>query len=231
MPGPFKVAVYLYPNADLLDFSGPVEIYSCRPFDGPSPFSITSFAHHNPIQTDAGALVYTPNATFAEIEPKIEDFDILVIPGAGFDTIQKLIESEEGKQLGALLQKFAGSAPRKETGKRILQSVCSGSILVAAAGLLAGRTATTHHLGLEMLKRVADDAAAGGRSNINVVRKRWVDAGTTDAGVRIVNAGGVSSGLDSSLWIVEQVAGKQAADWASEVAEFERRDAAWGVEV
>lgn len=225
-----KVAVYLYPNADLLDFSGPVEIYSARPFDGPGPFTITSFAHHNPIKTESGALVYIPNTTFAEIEPKIEDFDILVIPGSAFNVITELIDSEEGKQLNALLRKFAASKPRQETGKRILQTVCSGSILVAASGLLANRTITTHHLGLDLLKQVADDAA-GGQSNVNVVRKRWVDAGTTDAGVRIVNAGGVSSGIDTSLWIVEQVAGKKAAEWAAELAEFERRDGAWGVEV
>ncbi|KAJ4375959.1 hypothetical protein N0V83_001239 [Neocucurbitaria cava] len=229
MSGPFKVAVYLYTNADILDFSGPVEVYSTRPFDGVGPFTVTTFAHHTPIKTDSGALEYNPNTTFAEIESKIEDYDILVIPGAAFDVIMNMIKSEEGKQLSALLNKFAASKPREETGKRVLQSVCSGSILVAASGLLANRTATTHHLGLDMLKQVADEAA-GGQSNINVVRKRWVDAGTTDAGVRIVLAGGVSSGIDTSLWVVEQVAGKQAADWAAEIAEFERRDAAWGVE-
>ncbi|KAH7377673.1 transcriptional regulator [Pyrenochaeta sp. MPI-SDFR-AT-0127] len=228
MPGPFKVAVYIYPDADLMDFSGPVEIYSCGPFDGPAPFHITSFAHHNPVKTSSRALVYVPNATFQEIEPQIQDFDILVIPGAHFPTIEELIKSEEGKELSALIRKFAGSKPREETGKRILQSVCTGSVLLAASGVLANRTITTHHLGLDMLKQVADEAA-GGQSNVNVVRKRWVDAGSTEAGVRIVTAGGVSSGIDTSLWIVEQVAGKEAADWATEVSEFERRDAAWGV--
>jgi hypothetical protein len=78
----------------------------------------------------------------------------------------------------------------------------------------------------DTLKQVADEAA-GGDSKVNVVKRRWVDAGTTDAGVRIVNAGGVSSGIDSALWIVEQLAGKKAADWAAEVAEFERRPKGW----
>ena len=222
----FKVAVYLYPKADILDFSGPVEIYSCRPFDGSSQFEITSFAHHNPIQSEAGALTYVPNATFAEIEPMIEEFDILVIPGAAFDIIASTIKSEEGKELLALLRKFAASKPREATGKRILQSVCSGSILLAASGVLNGRDITTHHLGFDMLKQVADEAA-GGDSKINVLKTRWVDAGTTDAGVRIINAGGVSSGIDTSLWIVEQLAGKKAADWAAEIAEFERRSKGW----
>ena len=225
---PFKVAVYLYPQADLLDFSGPVEIYSCRPKEGPALFEVTSFAHHDPVESGSSALVYKPNATFQEVKANVEDYDILVIPGAAFDVISAFSKSKEGDELNELLRHFVGSKPRKETGKRVLQSVCTGSVLLAASGILAGRTITTHHLGLDMLKQVADDAA-GGQSNVNVVTKRWVDAGTTDAGVRIVNAGGVSSGIDTTLWVMEQVAGKDVADWAAEIAEFERRDSGWGV--
>ena len=225
----FKVAVYLYPKADLLDFSGPTEIYShSYEQDREQGFAVTSFAHQNPVTSSSSALVYIPNATFADISARIEDFDILVIPGAHYDTIADLIKTDEGKELSQLIQKFTQAKPRSETGKRILQSVCTGSILVAASGVLAGRTITTHHMGLDMLKRVADDAA-GGDSKVNVVRQRWVDAGTTEAGVRIINAGGVSSGIDTTLWIVEQVYGKKAADHAAKIAEFERRDAAWGV--
>jgi putative intracellular protease/amidase len=219
----FKVAVYLYPGADILDFSGPVEIYSAGPLDGtPGPFTITSFAHHNPVKSSSGALVYVPNATFAEMEAKISDFDVLVVPGADFGTIADLIKTDEGKDLSALLRKFVDTKPRPETKKRVLQSVCTGSVLLAASGVLAGRDATTHHLGFDMLKQVADDAADGD-SKINVKKTRWVDAGTTEAGVRIINAAGVSSGIDTTLWIVEELAGKEAADWAAEVAEFERR--------
>lgn len=224
---PYKVAVYLYPSADLLDFSGPVEIYSNPAASGSRPFSVTSFAHHNPIVSGSSALVYIPNATFADISATIEDYDILVIPGAAFETITGLIDSEEGKELSALLQKFVGLKP-EEGRKRVLQSVCSGSILLAASGVLAGRTITTHHLGLELLKQVADKAA-GGQANVNVVRERWVDAGTTDAGVRIVNAGGVSSGIDLTLWVMKEVVGEEHAKWAAEIAEFEPRDGAWGV--
>lgn len=219
---PITVAVYLYSKADILDFSGPTEIYSCRPFSGPAPFSVTSFAHHNPVQADTGVLTYVPNATFVDIEARIDEFDILVIPGAGFDTISEMIKSQEGMELFALLRKFVGLKPRPETGKRILQSVCTGSVLLAASGILAGRDATSHHMGFDMLKKVADEAA-GGDSRINVLKTRWVDGGLTDAGVRIINAGGVTSGIDTSLWIVEEVVGKEAADWAAEIVEFERR--------
>lgn len=122
--------------------------------------------------------------------------------------------------------------------------MCSGAILLAASGILEGRNVTTHHLGFDMLKKVADEAA-GGDSKINVLKTRWVDAGTTSSGVRIINAGGkkllyeqdiwnitdcipgVSSGIDTSLWVTEQLLGKEAADWAAEIAEFERRSKGW----
>ncbi|KAF3010911.1 hypothetical protein E8E13_009950 [Curvularia kusanoi] len=225
---PFKVAVYLYPSADILDFSGPVEIYSTRPASGDALFSVTTFGHHSPIVSETGALVYVPNAPFSQLSQNIEDYDILVIPGAHFDVFDTLLPSQEGAEICALLRKFVTLPPRKEAGSRILQSVCTGSIILAASGILAGRTITTHHKGFELLKTTADKAA-GGDAKVDVVRKRWVDAGTTDSGVRIINAAGVSSGIDTSLWIYEQLAGKEKAEFVAEIAEFERRGEAWGV--
>lgn len=225
---PFKVAVYLYPSADILDFSGPVEIYSMRPESGEAIFEITTFGHHDRISSESGTMVYVPNMMFEQLEANIQDYDILVIPGAQLEVFDPLLSSKEGKELTSLLRKFTSLPPRQEAGTRILQSVCTGSIILAAAGILAGREITTHHLAFDLLKKAADDAA-GGDAKVNVVKKRWVDAGTTDAGVRIINAAGVSSGIDTSLWIYEQLAGKEQADFVAEVAEFERRGEAWGV--
>jgi putative intracellular protease/amidase len=223
---PFKVAIYLYPSADILDFSGPTEIYSMRPASGETIFETKTFAHHDRVSSETGTMVYVPNGTFEQLEAQLADYDILVIPGAHFDVFDKLLPSKEGKELTALLRKFTGLAPRKEASTRILQSVCTGSLILAASGVLAGRTITTHHMGFDALKKYADDAA-GGDSNVSVVRKRWVDAGTTEAGVRIINAAGVTSGIDTSLWIYEQLAGKEDADFVAEIAEFERRQEAW----
>ncbi|KAJ4992335.1 ThiJ/PfpI family protein [Stagonosporopsis vannaccii] len=226
--GPFRVAVYLYPSADILDFSGPVEVYSMRPESGEATFDVKTFGHYDRVSSESGTMVYVPNGTFQELEANIDDYDILVIPGAHLDVFDTLLPSKEGKELSALLRKFTSLPPRKEAGSRILQSVCTGSIILAGSGVLAGRTITTHHLGFEILKKTADEAA-GGDAKVNVVRKRWVDAGTTEAGVRIINAAGVSSGIDTSLWIYEQLAGKEQADYVAEIAEFERRGEAWGV--
>ncbi|KAG9193343.1 hypothetical protein G6011_03378 [Alternaria panax] len=226
----FKVAIYIYKDADLLDFSGPAEIYSHHhdiDATGPAPFLVTSFAHTNPVTSASSAMVYIPNTTFAEISTHIEEYDILVIPGAHDETIKRFISSKEGKELGELIRKFVTLKPREETGKRFLQSVCTGGLILAASGVLAGRTVTTHHMSLDLQKQFADEAA-GGDSKVTVVRQRWSDAGTTEAGVRIVTAGGVSSGIDTSLWIVEQCYGQKAAEMVSEISEFDMRSAAWG---
>ncbi|KAF2703836.1 class I glutamine amidotransferase-like protein [Pleomassaria siparia CBS 279.74] len=224
----FNVAVLIYPGADILDFNGPLEIYSTYPPEGtPRPFHTTTFSHHNPVKASAGALTVVPDASFSSVEAALENYDILVIPGG--DVI-KYTSTAEGKEITALIKRFTELKPREEQGSRVLQSVCTGTLLLAAAGILANRTVTTHHMCYEILKKMTDEAA-GGESNTNVVRKRWVDAGTTEAGVRIVNAGGVSSGIDASLWVIEQLAGKKVAEWTAELVEFERRkqEDGWGV--
>jgi len=225
---PIKVAVYLYPGADALDFTGPIEIFSTpSPSSGPPPFEVTTFAHHSPVATATPALVCIPNATFAATAARIQDYDVLVIPGAYAEAITALTDTAEGNELVALLQQFAATPPRSATRKRVLQSVCSGSVLVAASGILPNRRVTTHHWAFDML-RAAADKAAGGQSNLHLVQDaRWVDSGLTDAGVRIVNAAGVSSGIDASLWVVGHLAGEAQRSWAAETAEFEPRDAAW----
>ncbi|KAJ4299596.1 hypothetical protein N0V90_004842 [Kalmusia sp. IMI 367209] len=220
---PLNVAVFIYPDADIMDFSGPVEVYSTRPSPGtPQLFTVKTFAHTSPVGGENSVLVYVPGTSFLDVEQNLEKYDILVVPGAHPDVLENYIPSEEGQQVLALLQRFSKLPPRKEAGHRILQSVCSGAVILGAAGVLAGRTATTHHICYDMLKDFADKAA-GGDSGIKVVKKRWVDGGKTEEGVRIVNAGGVSSGIDASLWVTEMVGGEKAYKFVEEIMEFERR--------
>ena len=88
-----------------------------------------------------------------------------------------------------------------------IASVCTGGMLVAAAGLLAGRPAVTHHAALE------DLAAAGAQ----VVDARVVDDGD------IVSAGGVTSGIDLALHIVERELGAETAAAVAREMEHDRR--------
>jgi transcriptional regulator GlxA family with amidase domain len=132
--------------------------------------------------------------------------DVLVVPGGGWaDRAPRgaWVEAERGALPAALRQlQQAGT---------ILASVCTGAMLLAAAGLLHGRPAVTHHTALDDLET---------RGAI-LVRARVVDDG------EIVTAGGVTSGLDLALWLIERFAGAAAAHTAETRLEYERRGVVW----
>lgn len=129
--------------------------------------------------------------------------DLLIVPGGGWAA-----RSDRGTwaeyNRGVIP---AAIAERHEAGARIA-SVCTGAMLLAKAGLLTGRPAVTHRAAL-------DDLAAAG---VDVVREaRVVDDGD------VLTAGGVTSGLDLALWLIECELGRDAADTAAALLEHERR--------
>jgi transcriptional regulator GlxA family with amidase domain len=127
--------------------------------------------------------------------------ELLVVPGGGW-TGRRPKGAWAEFQRGVLPPVIA---QRHAAGARIA-SVCTGAFLVAAAGLLDGRPAITHW-------KAVDDLEAMG---IRVIR----DARVVDDG-DIITSGGVTSGLDLALWIVEQEKGREAA--AEVAAEIEHR--------
>ncbi|KOX24727.1 glutamine amidotransferase [Streptomyces sp. NRRL F-6491] len=90
-------------------------------------------------------------------------------------------------------------------------AVCGGSLVLAMAGLLEGRHATTHHLGLDML-----DATGA-----HAVRARVVDDGD------LVTGAGVTSGLDLGLYLLERELGPRVAHAVEELFAHERRGTVW----
>jgi transcriptional regulator GlxA family with amidase domain len=90
-------------------------------------------------------------------------------------------------------------------------TVCGGSLAMAMAGLLDGRTATTHVLGIDLLDATGATA----------VRARVVDDGD------LVSAGGVTSGLDLGLYLLERDFGPRVAHAVERLFEYERRGTVW----
>jgi transcriptional regulator GlxA family with amidase domain len=90
-------------------------------------------------------------------------------------------------------------------------TVCGGSLALAMAGLIEGRNAVTHVLGLDVLEA----------TGVNVVRARVVDDGD------LVTGGGVSSGLDVALYLLERSYGPRVAIAVEELFEYERRGTVW----
>ena len=135
-----------------------------------------------------------------------EKIDVLILPGGNWN--------DRGPQ-GTRTEVERGELPAAITqlhrAGTVIAGVCTGVMLLAAAGLLAGRPAITHHLAVEDLR------AAGAE----VVRARVVDDGD------IITAGGVTSGLDLALWLVERYGDARTAQRVEREMEYERRGTVW----
>jgi transcriptional regulator GlxA family with amidase domain len=130
--------------------------------------------------------------------------DVIVVPGAGYGDGSGL---QREVRRGVLPRALAAARRRGLT----LSAVCSGTMLLSAAGITAGRPCTTHHIAK------ADLTTQGGR----VVGGRVVDDGD------LVTCGGVTSGIDLGLWLVERFFDPETAVFAEEVLEYERRGTVW----
>jgi len=124
---------------------------------------------------------------------------MLLVPGGGWFHGPGVRHEIERGELPRLL-----AAARE--GGAIVGSVCTGAMLLAAAGLVEGRPATTHHAAHEDLR------AAGAQ----LVEARFVDDGD------LLTAGGVTSGLDLALHVVERIAGASIAAEVADEIEYAR---------
>ncbi|MGV7211199.1 DJ-1/PfpI family protein [Oxalobacteraceae bacterium A2-2] len=181
------VGIYVFEDVEVLDFAGPYEVFTCaaRVAAGlsphtPPPFRVRTIAEDlAPLRARAG-LAVLPEASMASHPP----LDVLIVAGG-------VVERELGKR--QVLDWLAATAARCE----VTASVCTGALLLAEAGLLDGRQATTHREDMDALRRYP-----GVRVRTD---RRWVDEG------RIVTSGGISAGIDMSLHLVARLAGHELA--------------------
>jgi transcriptional regulator GlxA family with amidase domain len=134
--------------------------------------------------------------------------DIVVVPGA-LGSLPDGIPEILGRTLSTPLPGLLAEAlARPEV---LVATVCGGSLILALAGLIKDRTATTHHLGLETL-------VANG---VTVVDARVVDDGD------LVSASSVTSGIDLGLYLLERELGADAAIAVEKLIAHERRGTVW----
>jgi cyclohexyl-isocyanide hydratase len=175
-----RFAVVAFEGMTLLDLVGvydPLSRIRSMGFDAASSCEIVG-AHDGPIWAADGA-----ELTARRIRPLLAEFDVLVVPGG--PGTRALVHDES---LVDWLRSFPDN--------RVVASVCTGALLLGAAGRLRGRRATTHASALEEL------AAYGATA----VRERVVDEG------QLVTAGGVTSGIDLGLHLVRRLEGDEAAE-------------------
>lgn len=223
----YQVAVVVYDGVDILDFAGPVEMLSHVSHVSHVPDPVNrepAFSTHimaaTPTIHAGGALTITTDMTFEEAAKKLDDFDVLIVPGGAPSVIQGLIDSESPEL--QWIRQFATHTSQRQA--RVILSVCTGALLLGATGTVEGLTLTTHHLAYDILREVCEKAA-GGKEAAKVVtsnaQRRYVDGGVNAAGVRVVTAGGVTCGLDASLYIAEMKVGKEAAEFVAKLTEHE----------
>jgi putative intracellular protease/amidase len=169
------IAVYIFDKLTALDAIGPYEVLQRL------PGATVKFvgAERGPVRTEQGMLGLVRDFSFDEV-PSAE---ILVVPG-GIGT-RALIGNEPTLEWIRAI----------DAGSTWTTSVCTGSLLLGAAGLLEGKEATTHWAALEMLSAFGATPTS----------ERVVEQG------KIITAAGVSSGIDMALRLAEHVAGADVA--------------------
>ena len=197
-----NVGIFLFNDVEILYFTGPYEVFASTRktnkvlnksniseiYKKPSPFKIFTVSTENKNIVTSGGMKVISNYNFLDV-PK---FEILLIPG-GIGT-RKLISNK--KVLSWI---------SNQRNTKLIISICTGSLILAAAGLLKSKRATTHWCALKLLKEISPSTI--------VENKRYVMD-------KIFSSSGVASGIDLSLKVVENLFGKRIARNTAKYMEY-----------
>lgn len=221
-PQTLKVLYHMHPDLDTLDLTGPLEILShaVYPSTDTKVFTPTITAVSE-ITTTNQTLKIKRDIPISEAYEKLEEYDVLMIPGGGSPGVL------EGKTEPLELIKAFVDLPKKEGKQRVLMSVCTGSLFLAEAGVLDGLQATTHPGYYGKMREILEvKAKAGNLKGTKVLEERFVvNKVDEEKGLRTITCGGVSCGLDGSLWLIESIAGKEAKEKVAYIVQYASRDA------
>lgn len=175
MPSPLQIGLLVFPRVTQLDLTGPVQVFSSLP--GARVHLV--WKRIEPVPSDS-VLTLTPTITFADC-PQL---DVICVPG-GFGTDELMNDKD-----------VLDFLRRQEAGAKYITSVCTGSLVLGAAGLLKGYRATTHWSAIEAL---ALFGATPTRTRVCVDRNR-------------ITGGGVTAGIDFALTLVSMLVDRTTAE-------------------
>ena len=171
----FKSGMLVFPNLTPLDLTGPYEVLARLP----GAETLLLWKSLDPVRSEHGQTIL-PMATLSSSPP----LDLVLVPGGA--GINPLLEDPE---VLAFLRRAAETA-------RYVVGICTGSLVLGAAGLLRGRRAATHWMSRELLRAFGAEPVA----------ERVVVDGNLFTG------GGVTAGIDVALTVAAEIAGKAAAE-------------------
>lgn len=192
-----RAGILVYDNVEVLDFTGPFEVLNSarldesRRFADRTPFKILLVAQYaEPVKT-FGDILLAPDCTFESCPP----LDILIVPGGMGERLEN-----HNPMVLEFIRSRAGEV-------KTLGSVCTGAFLLAAAGLLDGRRATTHYGSIERMRKSFP--------NVDVQEwVRYVEDGN------IITSAGISSGIDMALRVVAIHLGEHIARTTARYMEY-----------
>lgn len=177
-----NLAILLFDDAEVLDFCGPLEVFSVASNVGERPsFDVFTVAEKSPILARNGLSV-NPDHTL-DTCPKP---DVLLVPGG--------IGSRREIHNASLIDWIKRNADAAE----LVLSVCTGALLLGKAGLLEGLEMTTHHVAYDALRGIVPNGTVH-------EDRRYVDNG------KIITSAGIAAGIDMSLHVVERLLGPAIA--------------------
>ena len=196
----YSVGIFIFDNVEVLDFAGPYEVFTTAS----RVFNKTSSASLENLPFEVFTVGKTKKSIYARAGLKLHpDYsitshptpDLLLIPGG---VVTKELEDED----------IISWIKSTSTFTTITASICTGAFLLAKAGLLEGKSSTTHWEDIDDLRAMFP--------TLHVKEKmRWVDEGS------IVTSAGISAGIDMSLHLVERLMGQELAVNTARQMEFD----------
>ncbi|AVK85498.1 AraC family transcriptional regulator [Lysinibacillus sp. B2A1] len=190
----WRVGIFLFDDVEVLDFAGPFEVFSVTEIEnGQQPFVVETVSEKGDLVIATNGLKVQPDYSFDNV-PR---FDILIIPG-GLGAREREMNNDNAINWITNQMKTV----------QLMTSVCTGALLLAKAGLLNGKMATTHWASLERLKKEFPQ--------VEVQREvKFVDEGN------IITSGGISAGINMSFHIVKRLLGSEVAQNTAKIMEYE----------
>ncbi|MGP3977426.1 DJ-1/PfpI family protein [Streptomyces sp. 8N114] len=184
------IGILLYDGYSLLDPTGPAEVLSRLP-----GAAVTMVAERRgPVRTDTGDVAVMADRSLDEVDR----LDVLLVPGGG----------NRGTIAAMKNPRILEWVRRIHRHTRWTTSVCTGALILASAGLLDGRRATTYWASADYLESTFD---------VTYVPERYVRSG------KIVTAAGVSAGVDMALHLASLIAGERTAKAVQLAVEYDPR--------
>lgn len=188
-----NIGIFIYENAEVLDFSGPFEVFSTasRFLKKSDKFNVFLISEENKIVKARGGFNILPTHSFADAP----SLDVLIVVGG--------IHTEELKK-----QNVINWISKQSKKVNLIASVCTGAFLLAQAKIVKKQKVTTHWEDCDDLEKRFP--------KLEVIRdKRWIDEGN------VITSAGISAGIDMSLHIVSRLKNKKIAKKTAKQMEFD----------